>query len=244
MNGAPGTISGARGALFLGCLLSFLLVGRGETMADKPLVLVQIPAALAAGSNPATILDQRYPTGSRVVLIEPPYASNTVRRLSEGLIAAGDPVVSPSGKGIYFVGKARAGDPWQIYATTPQAGRPKAVTAVFGGAMNPAVISHGDIVFSSPVPKVGDTWKTDKPAALYAQTPGRPPRRLTFGIHSAIEATVLRDGRILFVSAHPRTEGAPFPSLGLYTVNNDGTEVTAFALDHDGASWVDRKSVV
>ncbi|MCU0981880.1 MAG: hypothetical protein MUF25_22235, partial [Pirellulaceae bacterium] len=65
-------------------------------------------------------------------------------------------------------------------------------------------------------------------------------RRLTFGVSAAVEPTVLNDGRILFVSAKPATGTNAEPSLGLYTVNNDGTEVAAYALNRDGAPWVNR----
>jgi hypothetical protein len=104
--------------------------------------------------------------------------------------------------------------------------------------MNPAIIANGDLVFSSPVPKAGETWKTDRPAALHAKPISGLPRRLTFGASAAVEATVLDDGRILFVSARPATDRSAPPEIGLFTINNDGTEVTAFALERDGTPQV------
>jgi hypothetical protein len=149
-------------------------------------------------------------------------------------------VVSPSGNRILFVGKAQAGDTWQIYETKPSGGRLKSVTAMDGGAMDPAILSNGDLVFSSPVPKAGESWRSGKLPALYAQAPQGQPRRLTFGSTAAVEPTVLGDGRILFVSARLSTNPTDAPNLALFTVNNDGTEVTAFALDRDGAPLVQR----
>ena len=106
--------------------------------------------------------------------------------------------------------------------------------------MDPAILANGDLVFSSPVPKAGAAWKAGKAPALYAQAPNSPSRRLTFGSTAAGDATVLGDGRILFVSARAAPAPDAVPRLGLFTMNNDGSEVTAFALDQDGVPLVRR----
>jgi hypothetical protein len=186
------------------------------------------------------ILDERYPAGSRVVLAFPPFQPGKVRVLSKGLSAAGGPVVSPDGRRVFFSGKSGAASAWQIYEASLGGGRPRAVSAMAAGAMDPALIARGELVFCSPVPNVGQTWKSPNPAALYAQCPGGVPRRLTFGISAAVEPTVLADGRILFVSAQPPATNEAALHLALFTVNNDGTEVTAFAGQHDGAAIVHR----
>jgi hypothetical protein len=175
-----------------------------------------------------------------VVVLAPPYRPSDVRLLSKGLIAAGEPVVAPSGERVFFTGKARATDAWQIYEVRPWGGRPKQRTTIKGGAMNPAVNASGNLVFSSPVPRAGQEWTAAEPAALYEQAPGGLPRRLTFGARTAAEPTMLTDGRVLFVSAHPPSKPGDPPSLGLFTINNDGTELTAFALDRDGTPVVRR----
>ncbi|MBI2948007.1 MAG: hypothetical protein HYY23_10185 [Verrucomicrobia bacterium] len=197
---------------------------------------VEGPAYAAVG----TILDQRYPRGSRVVLVSARSEPGDARVLSRGLFAAGGPVVSPTGKRIFFSGKASANAAWQIYEARLNGGSPKAITFMPGGAMDPAIISAGDIIFSSPVPRAGETWNSPQPAALYATSPGEPPRRLTFGARAAVEPTVLRSGKILFVSAHPAAEPNTLLSLGLFSMNRDGTEVTSFALDRDGAPFIHR----
>jgi len=217
-----------------------LTAGCGGKVPDGALVLTQTPANSITTASAQDILDQRYPPGSRVVIVSPPFGPNNVRVLSQELWAAGGPVVAPNGNQIFFVGKTQTNGTWQIYEAKPNGGRPKAITSLEGGAMDPAVISNGDLVFSSPVPKPGATWKVGESSALYAQAPGGPPQRLTFGSTAAIEPTVLGDGRILFVSARPLSDPAAVPDLALFTVNNDGTEVTAFALDRDGAPLVQR----
>jgi hypothetical protein len=186
------------------------------------------------------VLDVRYPPGSRVVLLVPPFRTDTVRELSRGLVAAGDPCVSWDGRWVYFVGKSSEQADWQIYRVNAGGGRAQPVTRMPGGAMDPALAAHEELVFSSPVPKVGRLWNTPDPAALYGQMPGQAPRRFTFGPDSAVGATVLRDGRILFVTAKPRDDRHAPRHLCLFTINNDGTEVTAYACQEDGVDVIRR----
>jgi hypothetical protein len=109
-----------------------------------------------------------------------------------------------------------------------------------GGAMDPALAAHGELVFSSPVPKAGRLWTAPEPAALYRQMPDQEPARLTFFGDSAVGATVLRDGRVLFVSAEPRDDHNAHRHLCLFTINNDGTEMTAYACQEDGVDFIQR----
>jgi hypothetical protein len=223
---------------WLATLAGWLLVsGCDRPTPAGAIVLSQTPPTTAA-ANAGDVLDLRYPPGSRVVLAAPPFRTNDVLVLSAGLWAAGEPIVAPDGRRIFFVGKAAAGGDWQIYQAD-NGGRPLPVTAMPGGAMDPAIIATGDLVFSSPVPKVGETWTMRRPSQLFAKPISGLPRRLTFAARAAVEPTVLADGRILFVSARPTADASASPT-GLFTVNNDGTEFTAFALDHDGAPFVHR----
>jgi hypothetical protein len=186
------------------------------------------------------VLDVRYPPGSRVVLLAPPFRADTVRELSGGLVAAGDPCVSWDGRWVYFDGKSSEDADWQIYKVDAGGGRPERVTRMPGGAMDPALAAHGELVFSSPVPKAGRLWTTAEPAALYRQLPDQAPSRLSFGAESAVGGTVLCDGRILFVSAKPRDGRGAQLHLCLFTINNDGTEVTAYACQEDGVDFIRR----
>lgn len=232
---AAGFITGG-----LALLMTLALAGCRHRTPEGTLVLTQIPLEIPSAEKAPDILDARYPSGSRVVCVAPPYKPGEIRVLSAGLLAAGSPLVSTDGQRVYFVGKARLGGAWQIYETPSDGGHPRAVTASEGGAMDPAILGNGDLIFSSPVPKLGETWRTGKPPALFRQSPGGTQQRLTYGVTGAVEPTVLRDGTILFVSALVTGSATEPTQLGLFTINDDGTEVTAFALDHDGAPWVRR----
>jgi Hydrazine synthase alpha subunit middle domain len=229
-------------ALVASLLLTLLMAGCTEKMPAGALVLTECPARSGSLTNQGgNLLDERFPPGSRVVLVKPPFRGTDVRVLSAGLFAAGDVVICPSGQRVVFAGKADTAGSWQIYEAKLSGGQPRRITSMDGGAMNPAIIANGDVVFCSPVPKAGESRGSGKLAALYAQTPGGRPRRLTFGTSPALEPTVLADGRILFVSAQPSSkECEATPNYSLFTINNDGTEFTTFALDHDGAPLVRR----
>jgi hypothetical protein len=219
-----------------------LLAGAGCHKPVPPtgaLVLTQSPATATAASA-SDLLDSRYPPGSRVVLVTAPFDRGRVRVLSEGLAAAGDPVVSYDGQRIFFAGKAGAAGDWQIYEVSLDSSRPRILTSMSGGAMSPALLPDGSLVFASPVPKIGGTQPRQPPSALYAQSPGGLPRRLTFGPSGIAEPTLLSDGRILFVSAEPTESANSTPGPARFTVNNDGTEITAFAEQQEPGRMIER----
>jgi hypothetical protein len=201
------------------------------------LVLTQSPVT-AAATQASDILDLRYPPGSRVVLMEAPLGSGRVQVLSEGLAAAGDPGVSYDGQRVFFAGKASATGDWQIYQEDLAGGRPQMLTSMPGGAMSPALLPNGSLVFASPVPKIGGPNSSQPPSALYVQSPGGQPRQLTFSSRSIAEPTMLADGRILFVSTQPSESANSVSGPALFTINNDGTEITAFAGPEDPASAI------
>ncbi|MGA2016148.1 MAG: hypothetical protein ABSH26_04275 [Opitutaceae bacterium] len=227
-----------RAGMWLGTA-SILLAGCNPPAPEGSLVVTQTPVGVPPPPA-ATVLDVRYPQGSRVVLLVPPFRTDTVRELSQGLVAAGDPCVSWDGRWVYFAGRSSDDADWQIYRVNAGGGRPERVTRMPGGAMDPAIAAHGELVFSSPVPKAGRLWTSPEPAALYRQMPDQAPGRLTFGGDSAVGATVLRDGRVLFVSAEPRDDPNARRHLCLFTINNDGTEMTAYACQEGGADFVRR----
>ena len=71
------------------------------------------------------------------------------------------------------------------------------------------------------------------------QSPGGQARQLTFSTASISDPTVLADGRVLFVSAQ-LSATSKLTGQALYTMNNDGTEVSAFAAQHDAPKLIRR----
>lgn len=221
------------------CVVSFQLAcGRSESASFPAGSLVVAEARVVARpSHSGYSLEDRYPAGSQVVLAGTPSREGEVRRiLSMGLLSAGEPAVSPDGRRIVFSGKTAVG-PWQVYEAFPVGGEPTRLTSEPGGACSPALLPDGTLVAVSPVPVAGEGWVPAHPSALLAFAPGTAARRLTFGVASIADPTVLGDGRILFVSAQPGTSP---PRSALFAVNNDGTGVSAYACQHDGDSAIRR----
>jgi hypothetical protein len=106
--------------------------------------------------------------------------------------------------------------------------------------MSPAWLPDGRLLFVSS-PADGKSGKGASLPALFAQSiRGGRAERLTFGAAGATDPTVLADGRICFVSGAPGEGSAELRRTGLYTINNDGTEVTAYAGQHDSPAMIRR----
>jgi hypothetical protein len=231
----------SRSIFFSGALVFAVVFGSG-CRRDSPeefMVVTQTPLVVPGDFKPADLLDERYPPGSRVVIVRPKSNQFNPLVLSPKLHAAGGPVVGPAGDRVLFVGKATADAAWQIYESPVTRGAPVARTALPQGAMGPVYLPDDRVAFSAPVPKPGQELAGPGLPELYAQGTGEErPARLTFGLAGAMEATVLRDGRILFVSGG--SAYAPVTNQGLFTINTDGTEISAFAAQHDGRARIRR----
>lgn len=231
---------GAAAALGLALLLAalgFAGCGPGESaLSGNALLVTQVPLEDPARDPGSDQLDLAFPRGSRVVLVPQPERPERLVVLSDKLRAAGSPVLGPDGRTVLFVGKADLASPWQVYRANLRGGPPVPVTRVEGGAMSPAWLPAGRFVFCSPVPRLTPNPSSDVPALFTQALTGGPPTQLTFGLTPATDPTVLADGRILFVSSVPTADPSHAPPTSLFTVNNDGTEITPFAGQHDGPS--------
>jgi hypothetical protein len=239
----------------LACLVAVCLGGLWIVSGCRPswevptpgtLLVTQVPGNKAPAAGALDWLDLQYPAGSRIVRAHPDEGATRAVVLTEGLQAAGNPVLGPDGKVFLFVGRASPSNDWQIHRGSLTGGRPEALTTMPGGAMNPAWLPGGRFVFSAPVPRFVSGAQSNPPvpvAALYTlSVTGGVPMRLTFGAMGANDPTVLSDGRILFVSGIPggRLETTSNAPTSLFTINNDGTEITAFAAQHDAPAFLRR----
>ncbi len=202
-------------------------IGCRQAARQNGLVLVQTP--VAATQPAADMLDARYPNGSRVLFMDQTADPKTEMVLSQGLVAAGDPVVSYDGCAVYFVGKETPESDWQIYRGNLSGDLPKPVTSMPGGAMHPALLPTGSLVFISPVPKMHPGQPQNRLPAIYLRAANGSPSQLSFGARAVSDLTILADGRILFVQAPSNEAGSASAGPALFTINSDGTEITAFA---------------
>jgi hypothetical protein len=230
--------AGVRGICITVSTVALALTGCSRPVPRDSLVVAQSPRTVKPEAA-RDELDVRYLAGSRVIIATAAPHPQIIRVLSEGLAAAGEPVISPDGQRIVFAGKASSKGEWQIYEASTASGRVRPLTAVPGGAKDPALLPDGSLLFVSPVATLGGTGSIARVSALYVVSPGGKPRQLTFSSASVSDPTVLADGRILFVSVQPAAANSK-TGQGLYTINNDGTEISAFAGQHDESSVLQR----
>lgn len=238
---------GQAAALLLPPFLAVLLLFPGcgpsrTTLSDNSIIITQTPRDTGTHDNAEDALDLLYPVGSRLVLVPQPDRPDRVILLSQGLRSAGGPVLGPDGREVLFVGKAEMNQPWQIFRVDVRGGPPAQVTALPGGAMSPAWLPAGRLVFSSPITRLAHAASNAPavPALFSLAITGGPPTRLTYGLAPASDPTVLADGRILFVSSVPAADRSSPANTSLFTMNNDGTEITPYAGQHDGPSSIRR----
>jgi len=206
--------------------MGILSSGCSKPVPEDALVLTEIPRSTQPASGDE--LDLRYPAGARVVIVSGS-VGKLIRALSGNFFAAGEPVGAADGKRIVFAGKSSPDAPWQIYEANRDHGGMKALTSVTGGAKDPALLGDGTLIYVSPVAAVSP-HNPPVIAQLYAQSAAAPVQQLTFASTSVADPTVLSDGRIMFVTSGPNKSST---NTALYTINNDGTEITAFAGQHD-----------
>jgi hydrazine synthase alpha subunit-like protein len=220
--------------------LSLLLFGCSRSVPRGSFVFTQSPANKSNPVSAVDALDLRYPIGSRVMLADSGFKHLEV--LSEGLLSAGNPQVTSDGRRVLFCAKASPGAEWQIYEAELGRRRHRPLTAVAGGAASPAVLPDGRLLFVSPVAKLDGTNQTV--SVLYAQAPGKQPQALTFTSMNVSDPTVLEDGRILFVGTRPGETNHGAASCALYTINNDGTEITDFSRPQNRSAVIRRPKQV
>jgi hypothetical protein len=217
---------------FLGVVGTLVFTTGGETAAGV-VVFTQVPAGATniPGSDGAA---QRYPAESRIVsfaLLEP---ERSVRVLTEEFHSARAPALSPDGSRMAFSGQREDGGPWQIWEMELRRRRPRLIAPV-EGATDPAYLADGRIVFSAPA----DGNTTEAGHALFTAGLGdTDPMRISFHPRDDSSPTVLRDGRLLFVTH----ESPGARDSRLMTMRADGTAAELFYEDRnggrqDGRAW-------
>lgn len=206
---------------------------------DNPLVVTQVPATtpLPYELDRLAPLD-RYPLGSRIVLVEPALGGASVQPLSAGLAAAGAPAVAPDAETIVFAGLRAEGSNWAIYEATPRR-TPRLLVDTGTDCLDPAFLAAGKLVFScasgdGETPAAARTW------SLYTADPrggSASLQRITFGPGSAFDPTPLQDGRVLFSLGRRRSGGTLPGDAALFTVNPDGTLLEPYHDAHRPGAW-------
>ncbi len=209
---------------FVACLVLLAMIGLARTSVnaglrpDSPSFLYTVakryePLAWMRGGD-------RFPSGSTVFLRD---ASGT-RALAPGLVASADSSVSFDGQRVLFAGKAKAGDPWQIWEIALPDGEPRRITSGTEDCIRPLYLPEDRIVYAR---KVAGRYVIENVAL-----DGGKSVALTYGPANFIPTDVLRDGRVLFEASQPMgAETGP----EIYTVYPDGSGVESYRCDHGKA---------
>jgi hydrazine synthase alpha subunit-like protein len=188
--------------------------------ASRPDILfVQTPSFV---SGPLT---ERFPKGSRIVLLKAASASNAPISLTDGFFAAADPQVNFEATKILFSAQKSQKDHWQLWEMDLNGANKHQVTQCEAGCLRGAYLPAGEMVLTVESPN------GDSPAYLaVVKADGSQLRRITFGSAGFQLETVLRDGRIVASAPWPLYQDTN--TRILYTLRPDGTALESLRCDH------------
>lgn len=202
----------------------------------RAVIVTQVPAATAPespalGPEPGN----RYPAGSRLVILHPGDPATAPRGLSEGLAAAGGASVSFDGERMVFVAKEGDGDPYAVWVAALDGSGRRRLAGPGTDVGAAAFLPDGRVVFSARVPgEPPSPALTTRWALFVVGEEDEKPQRITFGA-SELDPAVLSDGRVVYAQWQPGGDGRPEAgSFSLFTVHPDGTGVAPFHGEHEG----------
>ena len=189
----------------------------------SPIIFVQAP--VVAAGNPV----DRFPKGSRLVLLDPAKAAGKVVPVTRGFFAARDPQVSFDGSKVLFSARQTRRASWQIWEMNVEGTEKHQVTQCAGDCLGPAYLPHNQFVYT----EVRNRATGAGAQVLVGHLDGSEPQPITFGPGDFRVETVLHDGRVLISASSPLTGGPDAAgSRQLYTVRIDGTALQALRCDH------------
>lgn len=197
------------------------------------LVVTQVPATDNARGDRLS-LNERYPTGSRIILVPADGDIDDARILSGDLAAAGAPDVAPAADSILFMGRRTADSAWAIFVVATRGSRPRKIVTWDRDCADPAHLAGDRLVFTCADGSEGRPVDSAPSFSLYvADRSTSEIERITFGPGSAFDPTPLQDGRILFsMSRKPVSGRREAASTALFTINPDGSLLEPFHGSH------------
>jgi Hydrazine synthase alpha subunit middle domain len=187
------------------------------------IVFVQTPK-VDSGS-----LAQRFPNGSRIVLLKTSTTSGTPVSLTDGFFAAADPQISFQGNKILFSAQKNKSDRWQVWEMDLDGSNERQITNCADHCLRAAYLSADEIALTV------EQLHGQKTRSFLAvvKSDGSQLRRITFGPAEFRLETVLRDGRIVASAPWPlNDESENGGSRMLYTLRPDGTALESIRCEH------------
>ena len=167
--------------------------------------------------------------GAAIIAVDPRNPEKPARNLSEKFHSACEPILSNNGRYLIFSGKQQQDDPWQIWQRDLQKKSTSRVTDLSEDCIHPAFLPDGKIVFS----RSGSVKDTEISTLFKCNRDGSELQQLTFHPHMNLASSVLKDGRILYISSqqYPHKKDPVF-----IVMRPDGTKSEIFYKGSKGAT--------
>jgi hypothetical protein len=202
-----------------------------QTIAPAPsknlpdILFVQAPV------TPGAALSDRFPQGSRIVLLpakQQPSAAPI--NLTANFFAAADPEVSFDATKILFSAKKSVADPWQIWEMNLDGSSQRQLTQCAHDCQRAAYLPGDEIVLTYSESPGADTLSN----LAVVKLNGENFHAITFGRANFWLESVLRDGRILASASWPlSSDPSDKNSRALYTLRPDGAALDSLRCDHE-----------
>ncbi|MDF1574860.1 MAG: hypothetical protein P1P86_06665 [Bacteroidales bacterium] len=155
--------------------------------------------------------------GAQLVLLDPADKEKDSRALLSDFESSASPSLSHEGRYLYFQGRKKEGDPWQIWVLDLKKGKVSRVSNLPENCTHPASLPDGSVVFSREGEvrgkKVRNLWKCMMDGCCLTQLTHHPAEN--------IYSSVLREGRILYSSRQVYPENR---EAQLLIMRPDGTK--------------------
>jgi hypothetical protein len=193
---------------------------RSASPARPDILFVQTPSFV---SGP---LSERFPDGSRIVLLKAASANNAPIPLTDGFFAAADPQVNFDATKILFSAQKSQGERWQLWEMDLNGANKRQITQCEADCLRGAYLSGNEIALTV------ESQNGDRPSYVaVVKADGSQLRRITFGPAGFELETVLRDGRIVATAPWPLYQDTN--TRILYTLRPDGTGLESLRCDHN-----------
>lgn len=142
--------------------------------------------------------------GATLVLLNPEKPASPAKLILNGFESACAPSLSHDGQYLFFQGKEKAGDPWQIWVLDLKKGDPSLVIALDENCTDPLALPDGTVVFSREGSVKGkqvfDLWRCGMDGCCLTQ--------LTYNPAKNLYASILKEGRVIYSSTqvYPETK--------------------------------------
>jgi len=207
---------------FLLAFTLLLIVSGPTTPAETAVKVAPFLYTVAKVFEPIAWLHgaDRFPSGAEIFVSK----QSDRHPLVPEFAASADPSVSFDGEKVLFAGKARAGDPWQIWEIVVAGGARRRITSFSEDCIRPFYLPDDRVVYAR---KINGRFVIETKELI-----GNKTLDLTYTPSNSLATDVLRDGRLLFESSYPLgLEGIP----EIYTVYSDGTGIESYRCDHRGS---------